>query len=350
MSACSKYMTTEPASKAVDNIAVRLVGSRIVEVVGDVGALLRLAVGCLKGRVFVPAFAAALACSIAVLVLPASAQAPGVEGPGFYMVMDPEVIYPGAIVRIVAAAPPGAEQGRGRIAGREFRGFLEGKLFWVYFAVDLDTAPGPYRLEYEIGERKGERLETVRPRSFEEERIEVAPEFVELGELTLARVDAKKARLEELWQKVTPKRLWGRSFISPAAGKLGSPFGLRRIFNGRPRSPHSGLDVKAAEGSAVRAANAGKVVLAEEQFFSGKLLVIDHGLGLYTYYAHLSEFTVEAGDDVERGTVIGRVGSSGRATGPHLHWGARLMGARVDPITLPGFVTAGAAPSGSRWD
>jgi murein DD-endopeptidase MepM/ murein hydrolase activator NlpD len=108
------------------------------------------------------------------------------------------------------------------------------------------------------------------------------------------------------------------------------------------RSPHGGLDLKASLGTEVRAANHGQAVLRDEFFFSGKSLVLDHGGGLYTMYFHLSDFAVVRGAHIRKGEVIGRAGMSGRATGPHLHWGTRLNGARVDPLALVDLVGEGS--------
>ncbi|MBI2457957.1 MAG: M23 family metallopeptidase, partial [candidate division NC10 bacterium] len=104
--------------------------------------------------------------------------------------------------------------------------------------------------------------------------------------------------------------------------------------NGEPRSPHTGADFAAPPGAPVLAANAGIVALAADHFFAGRSVILDHGLGLYTMYFHLQESLVQPGQRVERGQAIARVGSTGRATGPHLHWGARLYGARIDPQEL----------------
>ncbi len=116
----------------------------------------------------------------------------------------------------------------------------------------------------------------------------------------------------------------------------GGRFGARRFFNGQPRSPHSGADYAAAEGTPVRAVAAGTVVLADDLFFSGRSLFVDHGDGLISMYFHLSEALPGEGEEVRRGETIGRVGQTGRATGPHLHFGVRWRGARIDPDPLFG--------------
>jgi murein DD-endopeptidase MepM/ murein hydrolase activator NlpD len=106
------------------------------------------------------------------------------------------------------------------------------------------------------------------------------------------------------------------------------------VFNGQPRAPHAGADLRANTGTPIYAANRGRVVLAKDLFYSGNAVFIDHGLGLYSTYLHLSEIKVAPGTIVERGALIGLAGATGRVTGPHLHWGVRIIDARVDPFSL----------------
>jgi len=148
-------------------------------------------------------------------------------------------------------------------------------------------------------------------------------------------VAREKAGMDRLWEEWTPDRFWRAPFRLPLEGApQGTGFGRRRVINGEPRAPHTGEDFSAPAGAPVLAANAGRVVLAGEQFFSGKSLVLDHGQGLYTMYFHLETILVGPGQRVASGDVVARVGSTGRVTGPHLHWGARLNGARIDPEEL----------------
>lgn len=128
---------------------------------------------------------------------------------------------------------------------------------------------------------------------------------------------------------------WREGFIIPVEGRISGYFGNQRIFNGVPKNPHNGTDIAAPEGTPVKASGSGKVVLSEKDYFyTGNMVIIDHGAGLYTIYAHLQKFTVNVGDIVKQGDVIGFVGKTGRATGAHLHWGAVLNGIRFRPQSL----------------
>ncbi len=179
----------------------------------------------------------------------------------------------------------------------------------------------------------GSLLLSVEPRDFPTQGIHVARRFDELDARTLARTEEEQRRLLEILSGRAPERLWRGPFAAPVSGS-GSGFGSRRIVNGRASSPHSGLDLEAAPGTPVLASNAGTVALADTLFFAGGTVVLDHGLGLFTIYSHLSEISVSPGQRVERGQPIARSGSTGRVTGPHLHWAVKLAGARVDPRSL----------------
>lgn len=129
-------------------------------------------------------------------------------------------------------------------------------------------------------------------------------------------------------------RLWQTGFIEPVHGKRTGIFGSVRIMNGQSRNPHNGEDIGAPMGTDVMASNDGVVRLVVDHIFSGRGIFVDHGLGLYSMYFHLSDVLVKEGDLIRAGQVIGKVGATGRATGPHLHWGMKVNGARVNPYTL----------------
>lgn len=248
----------------------------------------------------------------------------------------PDKPRPGEIARFSLILPPGVRGGEVSLDGRTLPGFVTGGILNVYMGIDLDVKPGPHEVSYKMGSVSGSWQLEIGPREFASEALTVEPKYTDLDKATLDRVGKERARLAKIWKSVTAKKLWAKSFIKPAAGPNGSPFGLRRIFNSKPRSPHSGLDIKAPAGSTIYASNSGVVVLASELFFTGNTVVIDHGLGLYTIYAHMSRIDVKEGKSVERSQQLGLVGATGRVTGPHLHWAVKLGGARVDPSTLPG--------------
>lgn len=244
--------------------------------------------------------------------------------------VDPPVVPVGglAIVRVAAAEP------RGKFDGRPLRFFGAGGEHVALVGIDLDRAAGRYPIRVETTSGVVETTIEVRATRFPEERLTVPKTYTELDAKTLARVKREQKLLGALWPKSAGERLWRGDFVRPADGPSGSPFGLRRFFNGEPRSPHAGIDIRAPQGALVRSANRGRVVLAKDLFFTGKTLVLDHGLGVFTLYVHLSKMNVASGKVVERGAEIGRVGATGRATGPHLHFAVRVGDARIDPDAI----------------
>jgi len=147
----------------------------------------------------------------------------------------------------------------------------------------------------------------------------------------MKRIQGERGRINAALRHWEPQTEIETRFSLPLKGRFSSPFGLRRFFNEQPRKPHSGIDIAAPEGTPIHAPAAGKVIERGEFFFNGNSVFIEHGQGLVTLYAHMSRIDVEPGQRVSRGEIIGAVGQTGRATGPHLHWGVSLNNARVDP-------------------
>jgi hypothetical protein len=205
---------------------------------------------------------------------------------------------------------------------------------------DLETKPGRQTWRLVVLERGQEprRLAgsvAVHRRDFPVQRLTLPPGMAELDPETERRAVGEAERLQTLYRMSTGERLWrGRWVLPVAVTKPGTGFGARRVINGKPRSPHGGSDYPAPLGTPVVAANSGRVALVGDYFFPGRLVVVDHGLGLYTLYFHLQQVTVIVGAHVERGQPIGTVGATGRATGPHLHFGVQAGRARVDPAAL----------------
>ena len=202
--------------------------------------------------------------------------------------------------------------------------------------IDLGQRPGDARVLVERGlDRACTVVLSIQAVAFPEEHLTLPPRFVELSPEDQARAAREAARLKALLQAVTPERLWHGPFRIPLdEARPSSSFGRRRILNGKPRSPHTGVDLGAPVGTPVRAMQRGRVVLDADFFFSGRTILLDHGLGLFSFYGHLSESRVQPGRVVEAGEVIGLVGATGRVTAPHLHWAVQLGNARVDGLDL----------------
>jgi murein DD-endopeptidase MepM/ murein hydrolase activator NlpD len=230
----------------------------------------------------------------------------------------------------------------GSLDGKPLMFFPHGGGHAALVGIDLDTPPGTLAWRVGIvepgrGPRTAQGTILVVRREFSVERLTVPPGMVDLDPETERRAVSEGTQLRTLYRTITPERLWSGKFTKPVGTPGdGTGFGARRIINGKPRSPHSGIDFKAPSGTPVVAANTGRVALVAEFFFPGRLVILDHGLGLYTLYFHLESAAVAEGERVERGQTVGTVGATGRATGPHLHFGAQVGAARVDPTTLLG--------------
>lgn len=204
---------------------------------------------------------------------------------------------------------------------------------WVaVVGLSLDTTPGPHELRVKIGGDTRSAVFVVNPKDYPKQYITLKDKSkVELSATGLARAEGEIATIQKLklhWRAAQDTDL---AFILPVEGKLGGRFGVRRFFNGEPRSPHAGLDVVVARGTPIKASAPGQVLAVDDYFFNGKTIFVDHGNGLITLYCHLDRIDVKTGDSVIQGQPLGLSGKTGRATGPHLHWSVILNGAMVDP-------------------
>lgn len=206
--------------------------------------------------------------------------------------------------------------------------------WYGFLGVDLTAEPGPYKVAVKIWPSGYDQLLNMKilGKDYGIRRLILPKNMVDLDARTLQRVKKEARIMKKLWEAPPSNPLWSGPFLRPISGEVVGPFGRRSIINNQPRSPHSGIDLKADRGTPVMAINNGRVVLTADHFFSGSSIVIDHGGGIQSMYFHLEKILVQQGQMVKKGDVIGLVGSTGRATGPHLHWGIRVNGARVDPL------------------
>jgi len=205
--------------------------------------------------------------------------------------------------------------------------------------VRLDQAPGPAAIEIRAEDAQGRIVPgthavTVRAKEFPEERLAVAQRFVEPPPEVQARIAREQERTKAIYARRRDAAPLRETFVRPVPGEPTSIFGTRRLYNGEPRSPHPGLDLRASEGTPVQCVGPGLVVLADDLYYSGNTVIVDHGGGLFTVYAHLSSIDVAPDQAIAAGALVGRSGQTGRVTGPHLHWGAKIGDQPFDPTAL----------------
>jgi murein DD-endopeptidase MepM/ murein hydrolase activator NlpD len=214
-----------------------------------------------------------------------------------------------------------------------FNRLSEGNLFGTLIGVDLDEK----RSDEAVTDLENNATLAhikIRPNTFERQEVKVEPKYVNPSPQQLNRVNREKNELRAILSVVSEKKEWRGNFVLPVKGVQEGRFGSRRVFNGEARNPHSGEDIAAPEKTPVVASNDGVVAGVVDHFFSGKGVILDHGQGLFTEYFHLNRTKVKKGERVKKGTLIGLVGHTGRATGPHLHWGLVMNGSRVNPFSL----------------
>ncbi len=270
--------------------------------------------------------------ALALVLIPPSAA-------DLTVTLKSRAMQPGEIVVVTVTTIEPADQVHVRAFDRDTPAFRTGPLTWqALVGIDLDTAPRAYPIAVEArgGDEPSRTIRdlVVKARTFPTRRLAVDEAYVDIPAAAAARVAREAEELATIWRESTQKRLWNGAFVRPVPQNANSAFGTRSVFNGQPRSPHSGADFLSPAGTPVHAPNGGRIVLARDLYFTGETVIIDHGLGLFSLMAHLSSMAVHAGDAVTAGQVLGAVGATGRVTGPHLHWAVRLGDARVDPLSL----------------
>jgi murein DD-endopeptidase MepM/ murein hydrolase activator NlpD len=276
-----------------------------------------------------------------VAFLAAALAAPPAAGASLRVALTPSRAPQGSVVRVVATSDAPLSSvvfvyGERRVS---LAADTSGRRFSGYLGIDLEAEPGKRTVVFEGrgptgAETTASAALRVAARTFPVQKLTIDPKYVEPPPEERERIERDREAFARAFASSREGPLWLGGFRRPAEGELRGDFGARRVYNGRTRSRHAGLDVAAPAGAPVAAAASGRVALAGEFYFSGGSVVLDHGDGLFTMYFHLSAIDVKEGDVVAAGQRVGAVGATGRATGPHLHWAARLGAARVDPAAL----------------
>jgi murein DD-endopeptidase MepM/ murein hydrolase activator NlpD len=237
---------------------------------------------------------------IAVIPLPASKTEPRVEFGGYRAAVFKRDLQWVSLVGIPLATEPGEH------------------------TLEVETSAGPINVPFEVQDKKY-RTQNITVQN--ERQVNPNPD-------DLRRIEKEKPRIEAALSHFSHSMPASFQLLQPVAGERSDSFGSRRVFNGQPRNPHSGMDIPAPLGAPIVAPLAGEVIDVGNYFFNGNTIFIDHGLGLITMYCHLSKILVKPGQHVKTGEIIGKVGATGRVTGPHLHWGVAINRAMVDPALM----------------
>lgn len=278
---------------------------------------------------------------VAVLVLALWAESAAAQE-GFKLELRPPKPGPGQLAEVfVSGVEPGStEKLEVRVSGHAFPLWKTGERSWQgLLSLDRDEKPGLREVSCVALAAGSERplgkteLHVVE-REYGIQHLTVDEGMVTLSPENEARAERENALIRSVLAQSTPERFWSFPFLYPAKGHISGPFGVRRVFNGKPKSYHGGVDIAAAKNSSVDATAAGRVALVGDFYYTGWTVLVDHGLGLYSAYFHMSELKVAEGQRVEPGQLVGLVGSTGRSTGPHLHWSMYLSGLRVDPESV----------------
>ncbi|MCJ7645061.1 MAG: M23 family metallopeptidase [Candidatus Aminicenantes bacterium] len=289
-----------------------------------------------KGLVFLTLLAGLSAAEIVLPSEKALFQVPS----GASLELEFRSLQPGEVLLVSLPDPAGVRRAVVVFRDREY--VLTSALRFAFVGLDLGLEPGSFPMtvtfERTNGGRESVRRDiVVEAKEFPRKKLWVKENFALPPKEVEERIRREAELVAWVYGIITPRWLGDGAFFQPNEGKVFPNFGQRRIYNDAPRSTHTGVDIAAPQGDPIRAANAGKVVLASHLYLSGNAVIIDHGLGVFSFYGHMSKILVKRGQAVGKGDVIGKCGTTGRSTGPHLHWAVRVFDSRVDPFSLFSF-------------
>jgi murein DD-endopeptidase MepM/ murein hydrolase activator NlpD len=246
------------------------------------------------------------------------------------IVLPEQSLVPGGIALVRLDGPADARP-RATLDGIPVMTLRQGDHWVAVVGIPLATKPGKVELAVEHGGQARRVALAIKDKKYVTQELKVAPGMVDLSAEDLARVNRERPIIQKALATFSDPAPPSLRLEQPVPGQRSSSYGLRRVFNGQPRSPHTGMDIAAATGTPVVAPAPGTVVTTGDYFFNGGTVILDHGQGLVTMYCHLSAIDVKPGDTVAAGAPLGKVGATGRVTGPHLHWGVTLNRTMVDP-------------------
>ncbi len=263
--------------------------------------------------------------------------------PAFDLALSSQQVPDGALLLLTIhpLTELNLEKVKVKFEGEEFPTFKlkpEGSDLGALVAVPFNSKPRKTQVDFSWEEGKLKKsaaipLEVIDGK-YKSEALKVDEKKVTPPKKTMARIKREQAQIGALYRTITPEKMWSGAFSFPLPTELTSPFGTKRIYNGHMNGFHQGLDFRARTPLPIAAPENARVAMAQDLYFTGNTVILDHGYGLYTIYGHMSSLGVKVGDRVKKGQILGLSGASGRATGPHLHWGAVLMKQKFNPLDL----------------
>ncbi|RPI97484.1 MAG: M23 family metallopeptidase [Candidatus Aminicenantes bacterium] len=294
-------------------------------------------------RLFKPRAAAAAALAVALVFLePAVAGAQTATAPAGPVVrLAYRSLQPGEPVLVFLDSDRTVVSANATFLGQtaELRPSPRSGSVFAFLGIDVQTKPGPQILSVKV-HRKGATIETIRKellvveRKFPSTKLTLDPDYVTPPASLQARIRREAELVALAMSIVTPEWLGDGPFAPPHDAPSWSNFGQRRLNNNVLQSLHTGVDLRVPFGEPIKSANAGRVAMASDLYLGGKTVIIDHGLGVFSSYGHMSELLVKRGEAIEKGQAIGLCGTTGRSTGPHLHWSVKIFSARIDPDAM----------------
>lgn len=252
----------------------------------------------------------------------------------FQALVSPHEISPGDafLVKVEGAENPGEPSAVFIEKSLYFSNCGNG-CFIAVGAAEINTEPGIYPVHLTVGDQKTTLNLTIQTAEFPTIHLTLPEGKVFLSPEDQERASREAGKLNSIWPVIS-ERLWDGNFELPIENEVSTAFGVKRIMNKKKTSVHRGVDFRGKRGEVVRAFNTGRVVLADDFFYGGNTVILDHGQGIYSIYMHLSKFNVKTNSIVSKGGVVGRIGSSGRATGPHLHFGVKVQNVNTNPLSF----------------
>lgn len=276
-----------------------------------------------------------------LLALGASQGRPAQEAAGPVVKLAYRALEPGEPVLVTLESDGTARSASVAFLGRTvvLKPAPESRSAFAFLGIDLATKPGPHAMVIRVDKATGETEEIrkdieIAEKAFPSTKLRFKPEYVTPPAELRERIRKESELVAWVMSVITPEWLGDGPFVLPHPAPSWSNFGQRRLNNEVLQSVHTGLDIRAPFGDPIRAANAGRVVMASDLYLGGKTVILDHGLGVFSSYGHLSELNVKRGEAVAKGEVVGLCGSTGRSTGPHLHWAVKIFDSRVDPEAM----------------